>query len=62
SDLNQIKDAIMKIKDETFLSSISNISNPYGDGNASDKAVELIKSVDFSAIYKKYEDPLYVEQ
>lgn len=61
SDLNQIKDALMKIKDEKFLSSIRNVSNPYGDGNATDKAVELIKSIDFSEIYKKYEDPLYVE-
>ncbi|MCR9564138.1 UDP-N-acetylglucosamine 2-epimerase [Vibrio diabolicus] len=61
SDLNQIKDALMKIKDEKFLSSIRKVSNPYGDGNATDKAVELIKSIDFSEIYKKYEDPLYVE-
>lgn len=61
SDLSQIKDAIIKVSDEHFLSSIINITNPYGDGNASDRAVELIKTIDFSAVYKKYEDPLDVE-
>ncbi|OOE79278.1 UDP-N-acetylglucosamine 2-epimerase (hydrolyzing) [Salinivibrio sp. ML198] len=61
SDLHQVKDALKKVKDENFLSFIRGLSNPYGDGHATDKAVELIKTIDFSTLYKKHEDPLYVE-
>lgn len=44
-EADSILDAIQKGKSETFLEQIKNVSNPYGDGNTSDKIVETLKKL-----------------
>lgn len=59
-NVEHIKKALNEVKCPEFLDRIEHLSNPYGDGNASDRAVELIKSIDFLGMQRKYEDPLNV--
>lgn len=61
SNYDKIRQSLKDVKSDAFLERIKVLSNPYGDGFASDRAVALIKSIDFAAIQKKYEDPLHVE-
>ncbi|MBV8043288.1 UDP-N-acetylglucosamine 2-epimerase [Pluralibacter sp.] len=60
AELTELKSAIKKVRDDVFLGKINAISNPYGSGNASERAVSLIKSIDFTVMHKKCEDPLHV--
>lgn len=60
ANVEHIKKALSEVKCSDFLDRIEHLSNPYGDGHASDRAVELIKSIDFSGMQRKYEDPLHV--
>lgn len=59
-NVEHIKKALSEVKCPDFLDRIEHLSNPYGDGHASDRAVELIKSIDFLGMQRKYEDPLNV--
>jgi len=56
----EIREAIVKATSEQFKDSISGIENPYGEGNSSKKAVEIIKNTNFQSLLKKKEDPLKV--
>lgn len=48
-----IKEAFDKIYSEDFQSKLKNIKNPYGDGCASKKIVEVIKKIDLKNLLKK---------
>jgi UDP-hydrolysing UDP-N-acetyl-D-glucosamine 2-epimerase len=60
NNLNEIKNAILKVSDKNFRKKIKNIKNPYGNGNSAIKAYNLIKSIDFKSFLPKIEDPLEV--
>ncbi len=45
---------------DSFLASIKNLVNPYGDGHSAERALELIKSLEFKDYLLKEEDPLAV--
>ena len=53
-----IKEALEKIKTKEFSDRVSKMTNPYGIGNASKSAYELIKKLDFHHSLRKKEDPL----
>jgi len=57
-DSDSIKSAIKNILSSVFQESISGMKNPYGDGNSSYTAYELIKEIDFKSFLYKKEDPL----
>ncbi len=57
----EIGDSIDKVCSNSFLNSIKDIKNSYGDGNSAIKAYEIIKTVDFKSMISKVEDPLKVE-
>lgn len=59
---DSIRDALNLVTSQKFLSSIQNMSNPYGDGNSSKKAYELIKTLEFRTMLYKTEDPLKLEK
>jgi UDP-N-acetylglucosamine 2-epimerase len=43
---------------EEFLAKLDDLVNPYGDGNSSEQAAHLLKTLDFSKLLQKTEDPL----
>ena len=45
--------ALEKLYSEEFQKSLSDVCNPYGDGGASDKVVEIIKKYPLNNIIKK---------
>ena len=53
-----ISSAIETAMGEDFQISLRNLTNPYGNGNSSQIAAKLLKTIDFTALVKKYEDPL----
>lgn len=55
-----IEEAIGFVESENFLKKIKSATNPYGNGDSVDRAVQLIKSIDFKSVLKKSEDPLDV--
>jgi UDP-hydrolysing UDP-N-acetyl-D-glucosamine 2-epimerase len=40
--------AIYKVLSNDFMKSISNIENPYGDGNTAERIIKVLKSIDFT--------------
>ena len=50
--------AVDKALGKPFTSQLVGMRNIYGDGKSAARAVELIKSIDFSVLVKKKEDPL----
>ncbi|MAD40822.1 MAG: UDP-N-acetylglucosamine 2-epimerase (hydrolyzing) [Arcobacter sp.] len=48
-----IKKAFKKVYLQGFNESLKNVKNPYGDGYASEKIIEVIKEVDLNNILKK---------
>ncbi len=58
TDLHMIKEGILNASSHEHLSSIENMSNPYGVGDSAQKAYNLIKSIDFKTLRAKKEDPL----
>lgn len=58
-DINQ---CIAKALSNDFINSINGMKNPYGDGNSSIKAYNLIKKLNFEKFLYKTEDPLEVFQ
>jgi UDP-hydrolysing UDP-N-acetyl-D-glucosamine 2-epimerase len=50
--------AIQTTLNDDFQIKLRTMKNPYGEGNSSDIAMQLLKSIDFSGLVKKTEDPL----
>ena len=50
---SSILEAFDKLYSVEFQNSLSNIKNPYGDGCASQKIVEVLKNVNLGNILKK---------
>ncbi|MBK6264514.1 UDP-N-acetylglucosamine 2-epimerase (hydrolyzing) [Marivirga sp. S37H4] len=50
---DSISVSIKKALSSSFMKEIENVENPYGDGGASDKIIEVLKSVDLNNILKK---------
>lgn len=48
-----IKAALQRLYSEDFQSSLSTVSNPYGQGGASEKIIEAIRKSDFSGLTRK---------
>jgi UDP-hydrolysing UDP-N-acetyl-D-glucosamine 2-epimerase len=57
-ELINIENAIRTIASEKFQAKLSSLSNPYGSGASSKAAIQLLKTLDFSKIIKKAEDPI----
>ncbi len=53
-----IINAIQAALSDDFQANLQRIVNPYGDGNSSVMAAQLLKNTDFSGLVKKPEDPL----
>lgn len=58
---DEISSSIEKAISIEFLESLSDLVNPYGNGNSALKAYDIIKSTDFKNMVAKVEDPLKVE-
>ena len=50
--------AIDKVNSEEFREDLKSVANPYGDGNAAGRALEILLGRDFGASRLKTEDPL----
>ena len=57
-DRNSIDHALQLVLSKEFQEHTKKMKNPYGDGDSSKAAYELIKKIDFSSLLKKPEDPL----
>ena len=52
--ISEIKDAInYALNNKKFKKILKNVKNPYGDGNASDKIVRILKNLNLSKITNK---------
>ncbi|NBK99655.1 MAG: UDP-N-acetylglucosamine 2-epimerase (hydrolyzing) [Erysipelotrichia bacterium] len=60
-DSYDIESALARINEPSFLDAIKDMKNPYGDGQSSEKAYQLLKKVDFSEFLFKKEDPLEIK-
>ncbi|MBF0159890.1 MAG: UDP-N-acetylglucosamine 2-epimerase (hydrolyzing) [Magnetococcales bacterium] len=58
SSRQEIGHAIDQATSPLFLDSLRTLSNPYGDGHSSHKALALLKQLDFSSSMDKREDAL----
>lgn len=59
-DTLSFRAALDHIASEEFLVGMRTLVNPYGDGHSEARAVDLLKRIDFKALFKKTEDPLNV--
>jgi len=50
---SEIKTAIQKLYSPAFQANLVDVKNPYGDGGASSRIVDIIKSLDFGDILQK---------
>lgn len=50
---SQIKSALVRIYDEAYQAELANVVNPYGDGDSSEKVVEVLRTVDLSSLVTK---------
>jgi len=48
-----IKNAVTKLYSESFQSSLSQVENPYSDGGATEKTMNILKNISMSNIVKK---------
>lgn len=55
-----IKNGINLAVSNAFIKKSQAVTNPYGDGKSSQRAYDLIKSLDFSSLVLKKEDPINV--
>lgn len=55
---DKIRAGIQLAASRDFLEITQKVVNPYGDGKSSQRAYELIKSIDFKSLVLKKEDPL----
>lgn len=58
ANYDAIKQGVTKALSEKFILDISSLKNIYGSGRSSQKALSLIKTIDFRALLLKKEDPL----
>ena len=60
--LNSIRDALKRLYEPSYRSKLSETINPYGDGGASKKIVEVISSHTLSSLIKKsfYDIPMQI--
>ncbi|GAB3414948.1 UDP-N-acetylglucosamine 2-epimerase [Massilia agilis] len=61
-DKASVATAIQTARSSQFQSMLAGLANPYGDGYSSEAAAHLLKTVDFSSLLHKTEDPLHVIQ
>lgn len=59
-DTSCFRSALDRVASDEFRTVMRTLVNPYGDGNSEARAVELLKQIDFDAMFKKTEDPLHV--
>ncbi len=59
-DTSCFRIALDRVASEEFRTGMRTLVNPYGDGHSEARAVELLKQIDFHALFKKTEDPLHV--
>lgn len=59
SEEDSIQTGITAALDPSFKKKIQLMESPYGDGNSSEKAYQLLKSIEFSQFKLKTEDPLF---
>lgn len=52
-DYNEISLCFQKIKDPSFIKSMEEMENPYGDGNTTKQIIEILSSIDFEALKTK---------
>lgn len=52
-NIPSIKNAIKKVCSDSFKESLRDLKNPYGEGGASEKVIEKLKTIDLSNILKK---------
>ena len=52
-DYKSIKEAVKLVLDKNFQLSLKDVKNPYGEGNASGKIVEVLKNVQLETLLKK---------
>lgn len=53
-----VSDALSKAFTKDYEALVTKVENPYGSGDASQKAVDLLKKIDFKKMVSKKEDPL----
>ncbi len=58
-DLDSIDNAVSLAVSEKFQILLKDIKNPYGDGKSTAIASQLLKTLDFTSLLKKSEDPLH---
>ncbi len=58
ADKVSVVSGIRKVQEKEFKEALKLVVNPYGDGNASERAYHLIKKIDFKSLLLKKEDPL----
>lgn len=56
--LENIRAAVRQAQSPEFEQILKTLQNPYGDGRSAEKAAELLKTIDFTVLLKKAEDPL----
>jgi len=57
-EIDSIVSAIDKVQSKEFEKIIQNVKNIYGDGHSSEKALNIIKNIDFNSLLFKDEDIL----
>lgn len=56
-DSEEIRKALLKTKNQRFIESLTEIKNPYGDGNTAAKIMDILNQTDFSLLKaKKFHD------
>lgn len=60
TDKESITKAILKLDDELYQEKLKNVESVYGDGNSSERAIEVLKQIDFQEYLYKKHDPLGV--
>lgn len=50
---SQIKSALTMIYDDAYQAELANVVNPYGDGDSSEKVVEVLRTVELSSLGAK---------
>lgn len=53
-----INQAILKLNDEKYLEKVNKVESIYGDGNSSERAINILKELDFQKFVYKTFDPL----
>jgi GDP/UDP-N,N'-diacetylbacillosamine 2-epimerase (hydrolysing) len=59
-DSSQINDAIESAQSEKFLYEVKHVKSIYGDGDSEQKALQILKSIEYSDYLAKTADPLEV--